>query len=136
MKELILMTDIEKTIFNNYFKHVARIKLLQLDAKNMRENALKNSHEARLMLIKQDETVKALNNLDLLNLKSDFQRVMKRMKSDIVSQGVMQRFPSVLNYNFAEGASMAYKDLKDVLIELEIIETKKERVFVHSNESE
>ncbi len=123
-KSIKLVNDKEKEIFNNYFKEIQKIKSLQVDVKNNADRAMKNRREASILVSKQNEITQALNAPSFISLKNEFQTILKRVKLTITDQDEMEKFSATMTYNFAEGAAIAYIDLKNVLIELDIIKNK------------
>lgn len=116
------VTKEEKLTIQNYVEEVRKIKLLQLDAKSMQKSARINKNEALLMVIKQENIADSLSSSSFNRLKSRFQTVLKKLKREICAEGEMNTYPQIMDYTFAEGANMAFKDLRGVLEELNIKE--------------
>ncbi len=121
---LLALSEAQKKVFSDYFKEVEKIKYLKINAEKLKNAAENNKVEAGIMLNEQIAIANALRNIEFNKLKAEFQDIMITFKKEIISENAMSIYPIVMGYTFAEGASMAYNDLKNVLIELNVFEKK------------
>ncbi|MAQ77259.1 hypothetical protein CL684_01925 [Candidatus Campbellbacteria bacterium] len=121
MKKLSI-SDQEILIIQNYVEEIRKIKLIQIDAKSLEERAKSFPKLAKDMISKQKQISLKLRKKAFNELKREFQDILANLKEQVVENRLVQKYPSIIEYTYAEGAEMAYRDLQKILTELEIKE--------------
>lgn len=103
----------EIKIINDFKKKIQEIKTARSDARSM---ISEKKHS--MALSKQNEVISLLNKHDFIELKRAFGFAMLNIKKRIIENSLEEKFPEIMNYDFAYDPESSLQQLNKIETEI------------------